>query len=183
MRYYKYSHILPRALCGEMLTVPAGQWAVCLLNALSLGEGQRFFSFTNASPSLGLTTTAPVRQTVSMKKENLLHTILIVAKEIHSLAPNYLIYWFNSLPFLRQWMHLSLPSPRAKVHRKSLEMLSPASGIKLHTKEVQVQVGLGLCFRGWKIHLKEIYDDFKYSTARSSHGSKAVLIAGSYYVN
>lgn len=172
-----YSHILPRAwgLCEEMLTVPAGQWAVCLLNALSLERGQRFFSFTNASPPLGLTTTAPATQTASMRKENLLHTILIVAKEIHSLTPNYLIYWSNSQPFFRQRMHLSPPSPRAKVHRKSLEMLSPAAGIKLHTKEVQVQVGLGLCFRGWKIYLKEIYDHFKYSTARSSHGSKAVL--------
>lgn len=181
-----YSHVLPRALglCGEMLTVPAGQWAVCLLNALSLERGQRFCSFTTASPSLGLTTTtAPVTQTVSMRKENLLHTILIVAKEIHSLTPNYLIYWSNSQPFFRQWMHLSPPSPRAKVHRKSLEMLSPASGIKLHTKEVQVQVRLGLCFRGGKIHPKEIYDHFKYSTARSSHGSKAVLIAGSYNIN
>lgn len=90
MRYYKYSHILPRALCGEMLTVPAGQWAVCLLNALSLGEGQRFFSFTNASPSLGLTTTAPVRQTVSMKKKNLLHTILIRQKRF---TPSHQTIW------------------------------------------------------------------------------------------
>lgn len=140
------SHIFARALglCGEMLTVPAGQWGVYLVNALSLERVQRLFSFTTASPSLGLTTTAPVRQAVSMRNKNLLHTILIVAKEIHSLTPNYLIYWSNIQPFFKQWMHLSPPSPRAKVHRKSL---SPASGIKLHTKEVQVQLGLGLCFR------------------------------------
>lgn len=117
-----------------------------------------------------------------MRKENLLRIILIVAKEMHSLTPNSLIYWSNSQPFFRQWMHLSPPSPRAKAHRKSLEMLSPASGIKLYT-EVQVQVGMGLRFRGWKIHLKEIYDHFKYSTARSSHGSKAVLLAASYHIN
>lgn len=47
-------------------------------------------------------------------------------------------------------MHLSPPSPRAKVQRKSLEMLSPASGIKLHTKESSGPSVAGVMFQRMK---------------------------------
>lgn len=151
----------------------------------------RFLSWTSTASGLqalavcrplGLYTTPPGRQTLSV--ENLLHpTVSHSGKGYSPCPPNYLIYWSNSQPFFRQWMHLSPPSPRAKVHGKSLETLSPAFDIKLYTKVVQVQVRLALRFRGWKIHLEEIYDNINCSTTRSSHGSNAVLTAGSYITN